>query len=432
MARGEELRVFADEHDLALISIADLIAYRRRSEQAGRAGRRGPRARWRTASSRAVGYRSSYDDARARRLRLRRHRRRRGRAGPGALRVPDRRRLRLAALRLRPAAARRAGRGRRRRAAASCSTCAGTRAGASACCTSCRPTSCRTPARDTVDANLDLGLPADARDYGTGAQILVDLGVHTMRLLTNNPAKRAGLEGYGLHDHRPGAAADATPPRRTCATCAPSGTGWATCWTSSSPRPSRPADARPASDARDEQPHERHRSARRRAGGRRRADASASSPPRWHAEITDQLLDRARRGGQGLRRRRRRRWSGSPGAVELPVVAQALAAAARRRGRARRGRSAAAPPHFDYVCDAVTAGLTRVALDAGKPVGNGVLTCRHRGAGPRPGRAARLGRGQGLGGDRRRARHRADAARAAHARSGHRVPLATGVSGRPA
>ncbi|MEN3309254.1 MAG: 3,4-dihydroxy 2-butanone 4-phosphate synthase / cyclohydrolase [Micromonosporaceae bacterium] len=52
--------------------------------------------------------------------------------------------------------------------------------------------------RDTVDANLDLGLPADARDYGTGAQILFDLGVRTMRLLTNNPAKRAGLEGYGL------------------------------------------------------------------------------------------------------------------------------------------------------------------------------------------------------------------------------------------
>jgi 3,4-dihydroxy 2-butanone 4-phosphate synthase/GTP cyclohydrolase II len=52
--------------------------------------------------------------------------------------------------------------------------------------------------RDTVDANLELGLPADARDYGTGAQILYDLGVRTMRLLTNNPAKRAGLEGYGL------------------------------------------------------------------------------------------------------------------------------------------------------------------------------------------------------------------------------------------
>jgi 3,4-dihydroxy 2-butanone 4-phosphate synthase/GTP cyclohydrolase II len=52
--------------------------------------------------------------------------------------------------------------------------------------------------RDTVDANLDLGLPADARDYGTGAQILADIGIHSMRLLTNNPAKRAGLEGYGL------------------------------------------------------------------------------------------------------------------------------------------------------------------------------------------------------------------------------------------
>jgi len=51
---------------------------------------------------------------------------------------------------------------------------------------------------DTVQANLELGLPADARDYGTGAQILADLGVHSMRLLTNNPTKRAGLEGYGL------------------------------------------------------------------------------------------------------------------------------------------------------------------------------------------------------------------------------------------
>lgn len=51
---------------------------------------------------------------------------------------------------------------------------------------------------DTVDANLSLGLPADARDYGTGAQILSDLGIKSMRLLTNNPTKRAGLEGYGL------------------------------------------------------------------------------------------------------------------------------------------------------------------------------------------------------------------------------------------
>ena len=51
---------------------------------------------------------------------------------------------------------------------------------------------------DTVDANLALGFPADRRDYGIGMQILLDIGVRKLRLLTNNPAKRAGLEGYGL------------------------------------------------------------------------------------------------------------------------------------------------------------------------------------------------------------------------------------------
>jgi len=51
---------------------------------------------------------------------------------------------------------------------------------------------------DTVDANLELGLPVDSREYGIGAQILVDLGITTMRYMTNNPAKYGGIEGFGL------------------------------------------------------------------------------------------------------------------------------------------------------------------------------------------------------------------------------------------
>ena len=51
---------------------------------------------------------------------------------------------------------------------------------------------------DTVEANEALGLPVDNREYGIGMQILIDLGVRQMRLMTNNPTKRAGLEAYGL------------------------------------------------------------------------------------------------------------------------------------------------------------------------------------------------------------------------------------------
>ncbi len=94
---------------------------------------------------------------------------------------------------------------------------------------------------------------------------------------------------------------------------------------------------------------------------------------RWHADIVAALLDSAVRTAKecGIDEPTVVRVSG---AVELSVVAQALAAshdAVAALGLVVRGGT----PHFDYVCDAVTYGLTRVALDSGKPVGNGVLTC---------------------------------------------------------
>ena len=99
----------------------------------------------------------------------------------------------------------------------------------------------------------------------------------------------------------------------------------------------------------------------------------AIAATRWHAEITDSLADRAVAAAKacGVTELTVVRVAG---AVELPVVAQELARhydAVVCLGAVIRGGT----PHFEYVCDAVTAGLTRVALDHGTPVGNGVLTC---------------------------------------------------------
>ncbi|HEV7646884.1 MAG TPA: 6,7-dimethyl-8-ribityllumazine synthase [Actinophytocola sp.] len=98
----------------------------------------------------------------------------------------------------------------------------------------------------------------------------------------------------------------------------------------------------------------------------------AIAATRWHAKITDALLDRALAAAKeaGIEEPTVVRV---PGAVELPVVCQALARnheAVVALGVVIRGGT----PHFEYVCDAVTAGLTRVALDESTPVGNGVLT----------------------------------------------------------
>jgi 6,7-dimethyl-8-ribityllumazine synthase len=102
----------------------------------------------------------------------------------------------------------------------------------------------------------------------------------------------------------------------------------------------------------------------------------AIAATRWHPEVTDTLVQRAVAAAAACG------IAGPlvirvPGAVELPVVAAELARqhdAVACLGAVIRGGT----PHFDYVCDAVTYGLSRVPLDTGTPVGNGVLTCDTR------------------------------------------------------
>src|SRR5438067_4611145 len=196
MARSDELRVFADEHDLALISIADLIAYRRRFEKLVErvASARVP---LRYGEFTAVGYASSYDQREhvafvfgeigdGENVLVRVHSECLTGEVFGSLRCDCGPQLDAAL-----AAVAHEGRG-------IVLYIRGHEGRGIGLLHKLQAYQLQDAGADTLDANLELGLPADARDYGTGAQILVDLGVRSMRLLTNNPAKRAGLEGYGL------------------------------------------------------------------------------------------------------------------------------------------------------------------------------------------------------------------------------------------
>jgi 3,4-dihydroxy 2-butanone 4-phosphate synthase/GTP cyclohydrolase II len=196
MARREELEVFAAEHELAIISIADLIDYRRRKEvQIVRVAE----ARIPTAAGtfRAVGYDSKLDGiehialvygdiADGENVLVRVHSECLTGDVFGSLRCDCGPQLDAA---LEAVAAEGRGivlymRGHEGRGIGLMHKL--------------QAYQLQDDGHDTVDANLALGVPADARDYGQGAQILVDLGVKSMRLLTNNPAKRVGLDGYGL------------------------------------------------------------------------------------------------------------------------------------------------------------------------------------------------------------------------------------------
>jgi len=196
MARVDELRAFADEFGLTLVSIADLIAYRRRTDKLIErvASARVP---LRYGEYMAHGYASSYDDREhvafvfgdigdGEDVLVRVHSECLTGDVFGSLRCDCGPQLDAAL-----AAVAREGRG-------VVLYIRGHEGRGIGLLHKLQAYQLQDAGADTIDANIALGFPADARDYGTGAQILVDLGIHTMRLLTNNPAKRAGLEGYGL------------------------------------------------------------------------------------------------------------------------------------------------------------------------------------------------------------------------------------------
>ena len=245
MKRAPELREFADEHGLAMISIDDLIRYRRRHE---RHVERVAETRLPTRHGEFTAVRLPHHHRRhrARRAGPRRH------LGDGASRCSDARALECltgdvfgtqrcdCGPQLEAALERIVAEGR-----GVVVYLRGHEGRGIGLVAKLQAYQLQDGGRDTVDANLDLGLPADARHYGTGAQILRDLGIESVRLLTNNPDKTASLEDYGIRSGRAGAARVA-PDDHNLAYLAPSGTGWATtCPRSTAHRCDRPPDRAP-------------------------------------------------------------------------------------------------------------------------------------------------------------------------------------------
>ena len=235
---------------------------------------------------------------------------------------------------------------------------------------------------DTVEANERLGLPADLRDYGIGAQILADLGLSSIRILTNNPKKIRGLEGYGLSvsaqipiEHAPNEHNEAylrTKAQRMGHTLHHQGLNL----DEELLHAEREHDRAVADD----------RTARRGA-----ARATDARPARAARAVSETLRDRRRallrgarrasaspaRGGvRASRRAERSRCSTSP----APSSCRS-----RRATRPRSGRFAGVAclgavirgetDHYDFVCAEAARGVMQVQLETGVPCAFGVLTC---------------------------------------------------------
>ena len=209
---------------------------------------------------------------------------------------------------------------------------------------------------DTVEANERLGLPADLRDYGIGAQILVDLGLGSIRILTNNPKKIRGLEGYGLSvsgqlpiEHAPNVHNESylrTKAQRMGHTLHHQGLNL--------------EEERPA---------------------RAQAHLSATAVGRYAivlARFYEELAARLELGARAAFEEEGAEVEvfSVPGAFELAPAASYAAGTGRFAGVACLGAVIRGETdHYEYVCAQAASGIMRVQLDTGVPCAFGVLTC---------------------------------------------------------